>query len=134
MRKNVYSLKCSCGSVEFELVGKPKVRGHCHCEDCRDLLNTPYHSVTAWTNEQLNLSKGQALLKNYKHPSLEMERVFCSKCGDTIFNTNAMNWRVVSQHLIRKCLGELPNELQAKSHFFYARRIVDIDDGLPKND
>ena len=111
------------------------VRGHCHCEDCRDLLDVPFHSVTAWNIEQLEITEGKALLSEFQHPELAMKRIFCSNCGETLYNTNAMEWRVVSQHLIRKCNdGELPAGLQPESHFFYARRIVDIDDDLPKHD
>jgi len=46
-----------------------------------------------------------------------------------------MDWRIVSQYLLRKCHGkELPDELRSKSHFFYGRRVVSIDDDLPKRD
>ena len=35
--------------------------------------------------------------------------------------------------LISRNFGdELPAELESKMHFFYDRRIVDIDDALPK--
>ena len=75
------------------------------------------------------------MLSEYQHPQLDMKRMFCSGCGETLFNTNAMDWRVVSQLLIRKCNGdELPDELHSDSHFYYARRIVDVDDDLPKHD
>ena len=44
-----------------------------------------------------------------------------------------MGWRMVSQLLIRKCNhDELPEALQSDAHFFYHRRIVDVDDSLPK--
>ncbi|MGV6827394.1 MAG: hypothetical protein ACWA5Q_10500, partial [bacterium] len=67
-------------------------------------------------------------------PTLEMTRVFCKHCGEVLYNTNAMNWRLVSQILIRKCNNdELPPELASNAHFYYDRRIVDIDDNLPKS-
>lgn len=132
---NQYQIHCECGGIHVELTGLPRVKGHCHCEDCRDLLDVPFHSVTAWNKEQLTITKGEALLSEYQHPQLEMKRVYCSNCGETLFNTNAMDWRVVSQHIIRKCNDDvLPNELSAESHFFYARRLFDIDDSLPKYD
>ncbi len=132
---NQYQIHCQCGSVAGVLTGSPRVKGHCHCEDCRDLLDMPFHSVTAWDQEQLEITRGRDDLREYQHPNLEMKRVYCSRCGETLYNTNAMDWRVVSQHLIRKCNDNvLPGELQAESHFFYARRIVDIDDSLPKYD
>lgn len=130
-----YEVNCECGAVNLQLTGTPRVRGFCHCEDCRDLLDTPFHSVTAWNKDQVVIKSGDVHIHEYQHPRLEMKRVYCSRCGETLYNTNAMDWRVVSQLLISKCHDdELPEELHSESHFFYGRRIVDIDDDLPKHD
>ena len=130
-----YHVKCDCGAVKLTLSGEPRVRGFCHCEDCRELLDIPYHSVTAWDKDQVEVTAGADTLVVFQHPSKNMQRWHCGNCGETLFNTNAMDWRIVSQLLIRKCLGgELPEPLQSKAHFFYGRRIVDIDDALPKRD
>lgn len=132
---NQYQIHCECGSIKATLKGSPRVKGHCHCEDCRNLLNIPFHSVTAWNKDQVKITDGEALISEYQHPYLEMKRVYCSSCGETLYNTNAMDWRVVSQHLIRKSNDNLlPEELKSESHFFYGRRIIDIDDKLPKHD
>ena len=134
MTKN-YHIHCGCGAIKATLEGDPRVKGHCHCEDCRDLLNVPFHSVNAWNKDQLQITDGESLLSEYQHPHLQMKRTYCSCCGETLFNTNAMDWRVVSQHLIRKCNNDvLPEELLSESHFYYTRRIIDIDDNLPKHD
>ncbi len=131
---NQYTIHCECGVIVAQLCGKPRVRGHCHCDDCRELLDVPYHSVTAWDKEQITISQGLQSLLEYQHPQLDMKRYFCSHCGETLFNSNAMDWRIVSQHLIRKCNnGKLPEELSSESHFFYNSRIIDIDDDLPKH-
>jgi hypothetical protein len=130
-----YLIQCECGSVKLSLTGVPRVKGYCHCEDCRDLLDVPFHSVTAWDNEPVKTVEGEAFITEYQHPRLEMKRFFCSNCGETLYNTNAMDWRVVSQLLIKKCHDDtLPEELHSESHFFYARRIVDINDNLPKHE
>ncbi|UCB54898.1 MAG: GFA family protein [Thiotrichales bacterium] len=134
MRKT-YQIHCEYDGVKVSLTGSPRVKGYCHCEDCRDLLNVPFHSVTAWNKEQIKIVEGEALLSEHQHPEPEMKRIFCSNCGETLYNTNAMDWRVVSQLLLRKCNdGVLPDELHSDSHFFYARRIIDINDTLPKHD
>ena len=130
-----YNIQCNCGTVKMTLTGEPKVRGVCHCEDCRELLDIPFHAVTAWEPEQAVVSDGEENLQTFQHPGKRMQRIYCSGCGETLYNTNAMDWRVVSQWLIRKCYdNSLPEELASRSHFFYARRIVDIDDDLPKRD
>ncbi|MDS9467130.1 GFA family protein [Paracoccus sp. MBLB3053] len=128
-----YSVSCDCGSVEMVLIGEPRVRGHCHCQDCRTLLDIPYHSVTAWNPDQVEIARGHDLLSQFRHPRLSMKKVFCSNCGEVIYNTNAMDWRVVSQHLIAKNYGNtLPDTLRSMSHFHYASRLIDVADDLPK--
>lgn len=131
---NSYQVHCDCGSIEVEMREAPRVHAFCHCEDCRDLLDVPYHSVVAWDAENVNITAGEAHAVEYKHPKLEMTRVFCKHCGETVYNSNAMGWRLVSQLLISKCnAGKLPTELQSNAHFFYERRIIDINDALPKS-
>lgn len=128
-----YDVHCDCGAVTLEMVGTPRVHAFCHCEDCRALLDVPYHSLVAWDADQVRIASGADDAVEYKHPTLEMTRVFCRHCGETLYNTNAMGWRLVSQLLIRKCNGdELPEEFASNAHFFYDRRIVDIDDAIAK--
>lgn len=130
-----YHAHCDCGSVEMEMDGKPRIQAFCHCEDCRTLLDVPYHSINAWDAEQVRVTKGEELLGTFQHPTLTMTRVFCTQCGETLYNTNAMGWRLVSQLLIRKCYANtLPEELASKTHFFYDRRIVDVNDSLSKGE
>lgn len=130
-----YQVECDCSTVKLTMRGEPRVRGFCHCEDCRDLLKIPYHSVTAWKSEQVTVVNGTDALVAFQHPTKRMKRFFCNNCGETLFNSNAMDWPIVSQLLIRKCYGgQLPEGLQSTMHFFYGRRIVNIDDSLPKRD
>jgi hypothetical protein len=130
---NRYQVHCDCGAVELEMTGSPKVQAFCHCEDCRALLDVPFHSVTAWDAGDVRVVSGAEDLVEYKYPTLDMTRAFCKLCGETVYNTNAMGWRLVSQLLIRKCNDDLlPQELESEAHFFYDRRIIDVDDTLPK--
>ena len=132
---NHYNLSCDCGSITMGLNGVPRVRGHCHCQACRTLLNVPYHSVTAWNPDQLEVTSGGETLVVFQHPTLKMKKAFCAKCGEVLYNTNAMDWRVVSQHLIAKNYhGILPSELTSISHFHYGGRVVDVDDDLLKKE
>lgn len=127
-------VQCDCGSVALEMTGAPKVHAFCHCEDCRALLDVPYHSIAAWDADNVRITSGAEHAIEYKFPTLEMTRVFCKHCGEVLYNTNAAGWRLVSQLLIRKCNNdELPAGFESNAHFFYDRRIVDIGDQLPKN-
>lgn len=131
---NEYEVHCDCGTVTVTMKGTPNVHAFCHCEDCRDLLDVPYHSVVAWDADKVSIVAGIKATGEYKHPTLDMTRVFCKQCGETVYNTNAMGWRLVSQLLIRKCHnGELPKEFESNAHFYYDRRVVDINDPIAKS-
>ena len=132
---NRYEVRCDCGAVEVSMAGTPRVHAYCHCEDCRTLLDVPYHSIVAWEPDNVSITSGEEQSIEYRHPTLSMTRVFCKHCGETVYNTNAMGWKLVSQLLIRKCNnGELPGDLQSNAHFYYDRRIIDIDDRIPKHE
>lgn len=129
-----YEVQCDCGSIKVSMVNSPKVHAFCHCDDCRNLLDIPYHAVVAWGPEFVRIVSGAEHAREYKYPSLDMTRVFCRYCGETVYNTNAMGWRLVSQLLISKCNnGVLPEEFRSDAHYYYDRRIIDIDDQLPKS-
>ena len=128
-----YQVHCDCNAVELTLNGSPKVHAFCHCEDCRELLQVPYHSVLAWEADQIDINKGEQHTRTFQHPSKNMTRVFCTHCGEVLYNTNAAGWKLISQLLFLKTNGnKLPASYQPNAHFFYDRRIVDIDDSLPK--
>ncbi|MFV8782017.1 GFA family protein [Microbulbifer sp. SA54] len=130
---DIHKVHCDCGSVELTAKGKPKVHAYCHCEDCRELLQVPFHSVLAWDPEKVEVTKGREDLVAFQHPHKRMQRIFCQHCGDVLYNTNAMGWKLISQLMFRKCNeNTLPQAFQSNAHFFYDRRLIDIDDQLPK--
>lgn len=125
---------CDCGAVEVTMNTPPMMAAFCHCEDCRELLNVPYHSLAVWSDpEAVQITKGQDDITEFQHPTKRMTRVYCNHCGESMYNTNSQGWRLASQLLIRKNNNsELPEGFEPTKHFFYDRRIVDIDDDLPQ--
>ena len=124
---------CDCGSVEVSATGKPKVHAFCHCEDCRDLLQVPFHSILAWEASEVEITKGQSDVEVFQHPTKTMTRVFCKNCGEIMYNTNKMGWKLISQTLFRKCNDDkLPEGFESNAHFFYDRRVINIEDELVK--
>ena len=128
-----YNIHCDCNSVAISLSQSPIVHAFCHCTDCRALLDIPFHALTAWKADNVAVVEGAEAITLFQHPILKMQKHFCRHCGEVLFNTNGMNWRVVSQRLIAKCHGnELPAALASNRHFFYEQRVADINDSLPK--
>lgn len=131
---STYNLHCACNTVELTLSGEPKVKAYCHCIDCRELMNTPFAPVTAWTEESVSITKGEESITVYQHPTLRMRKYFCSSCGEVLFNSNCVDWRVVPQLLIAKSYdNQLPEELASIAHIFYEQRVVSVSDDLPKH-
>ena len=63
-----HTVQCDCGAVEVATSGKPRVHAFCHCEDCRELLQVPYHSVLAWDADKVTVTRGEQTLEEFKHP------------------------------------------------------------------
>ncbi len=128
-----HKVHCDCGEVAITMEGLPKVHAFCHCEDCRELLQVPFHSVLVWDEDVVSFLKGEDNIIEFQHPTKRMKRIFCKDCGDVIYNTNAMGWKLVSQLMFRKCNDDtLPDGFESNAHFYYGRRIVNVDDEIPK--
>jgi len=56
---NGYSVHCQCGAIEVQLHTSPIVHATFHCSDCRDLLDIPFHAVTAWNKDDVDIVKGK---------------------------------------------------------------------------
>jgi hypothetical protein len=104
--------------VEVTMTGGPKVHAFCHCEDCRELLQVPYHSVLAWLPEQVEITKGAQDVIEFQHLQKRMKRIFCQHCSDVLYKINAMGWKLISQLLFKKCNNDiLPVSYQSNAHF-----------------
>lgn len=132
MSQDYIDVACDCGATRLRVRGEPIVHAYCHCSDCRDLLDVPFHTVAAWQRDQVEIDESAAWQLR-QHPTLSMARAFCRECGMTVYNTNAPGWIVLSQWVLSKAMdGEVPARLRPNKHFFYAQRVVDMRDDLPK--
>ena len=127
------AIRCDCGVTALNLSGTPMARGICHCTSCRALYNAAFHAGAVWQEDAVSVIQGKATIRQYKYPGKELRRYWCGECGAIVFNTNRFGYVVIPQSLLRKAHGgDLPPNLAPQMHLFYASRIVDIDDSLPK--
>ena len=125
------SFQCLCGTVQIALDGEAVARANCHCQTCRDFYNTPMLSATAWIPKQVTIEKGK--LVTFSHPTKQLSRAFCVRCGETMFGTNRMGLRVVPNSLIARTEDdELPEKFRPTMHLFYSSRVIDVKDDLLK--
>ncbi len=130
---NELLLKCSCGAVELKVAGSPAACGYCHCGTCRDFYGLPVFAATAWNREHVEITKGKDRTREFIHPTKQVRRYFCVACGETLFGTNRLGMAVIGTPLISKAFGHaLPAEFQPTFHLFYAYRVLEVEDKLPK--
>lgn len=79
------------------------------------------------------MTEGEDKIVDFKLPTKEMHRVFCSQCGTTVFTVNKMGWRLVPAYVLAQSNGgELQEAWKPTRHFFYADRHISVDDDLQK--
>ena len=78
---------CHCGEVQFELKSDPKLVVNCHCNECKKRNGSAFSTYIAASEDDLNITKGERLLKKYEVES-EGIKFFCSECGSPIYNKN----------------------------------------------
>lgn len=129
----VHTLHCHCGAVVMQLHGTPAVSAICHCSACRDLYGSIVLAATAWLPGQLSHVGDPDMLLTYRHPTRQMQRTTCRRCGELVHGSNRFDYAVVpNARFLRQHDGRLPDELAPTMHLFYAYRMFDIADTLPK--
>ena len=121
-----YTGQCFCGAVEFEVSGAPSVMGYCHCVDCTTWAAAPINAFSLWSPESLKITKGEGNIGTYNKTE-HAYRKFCTTCGGHLF----------SAHPGAKFVDVYPNVVpdlkhEPTVHVHYARRTMDVKDGLPK--
>ena len=114
---------CFCDSVEIQADGDPIDMGFCHCTSCRSYSGAPFVAFTIWPKDKVKVS-GEIGGFNKVGTS---DRKFCLNCGGH-FMLDHPEMGVVD---IRAAV--FPNlPFEPKAHLFYAERVMDVADGLPK--
>ena len=84
----LYAGHCLCGGVRFEVTEEPLSAGYCHCTRCQRRTGTAA-SAQAWVDgAQLHMTRGEKLLKAWRHPDGGFEKLFCGECGAHLMSRN----------------------------------------------
>ncbi len=78
---------CLCGAVRYEIAPPIPYVGQCHCSRCRRWTGAAHTTHMAVLHEQFRLVEGHDLLRTYETPG-KAPRVFCSRCGSSLFTTS----------------------------------------------
>jgi len=134
MNASTYALSCDCGALTLTAHGEPAASEYCHCATCRAFHGVDMTSVTAWPEAQVELPAVDAnAVFEYAHPHKQMRRFGCARCGTLLYARHRPGMPVIEHARFRVANdGELPRALMPARHLFYAERVIDIDDELPK--
>jgi len=123
--------RCLCGTVAWELAGKPERVHNCHCSRCRRARSAAHATNAFFKREQLAWIRGADRLASYALPGAKrFGQDFCRSCGGAVPRVVASTGYVV---VPCGSLDDDPGILVA-SHIFVGSKPpwYEITDGLPQ--
>jgi hypothetical protein len=132
-----YQASCHCGAVRYEVANHPLDAKICHCRDCRVLHGAPMQWAAIFQKDDVRFTAGEELLRYYNTAIGARERVLpckvsCSLCGTLIADEGRNMWLAFPTLFDFGEPPAVPEAFKPTCHIFYAARVMDVDDGLPK--
>ncbi len=132
-----YQARCFCGAVRYEVLADPVDAKICHCATCRSLHGAPMQWAAIFRKRDVRFTAGEAHLRFYHSESNRAERILpckvsCAVCGSPIADDGRRMWLAFPTLFEFGDPPQVPATFRPSCHIFYAHRVLDIDDGLPK--
>lgn len=110
----MYTGRCLCGDVRFEIHGPIHDIVYCHCSRCRKAQGTAFATNGNVAIEDFRITTGKDLLTEYADSNVH-SKFFCRRCGSPIMSTNKN-----SPDKIRIRLGTIESEISERpqAHIF----------------
>jgi hypothetical protein len=123
---------CLCGGVRFELTRPFRRAGYCHCSRCRKHSGAGGLVQGRVPRDGFRLLAGEKLLSTYSPPG-GAAKVFCSRCGSSLFGGDWPGGDEVSVRF--GVLDDDPGIRPQDRAFTDSRAVWDAlpDDGLPRH-
>lgn len=77
---------CNCGGVRFELTSPPLHANYCHCTRCRRRTGAAASPQARVESGSFKITAGEQLLKAWEPEGGGFAKVFCSRCGSSLFS------------------------------------------------
>lgn len=135
--KTRYNGSCHCGKVTFKLSReKPLDAKYCHCRTCQKLHAAPFQWCAVFHKDDINFTNGVHDLGWYESGEKTCVhklpcKVSCAYCRTPIMD-EGRNMILLFPELIDWEDEKDKENFKATCHMFYPRRVLDINDGLPK--
>ena len=126
-----YEGTCFCGKVKIQVKGTAAAAGYCHCHSCRKWHGAPINAWTIWPDDAVEITQGQDLIHTFNMQGKDgpSTRLSCKTCGAAVANQKPQSSMTV---VYAMTLAESDYSFEPALHIWYAERVLDIADTLPK--
>jgi hypothetical protein len=132
-----FKAACYCRAVQIEVCADPQDAKICHCRACQTLHGAPMQWAAIFNKKDVRITRGMECLQFYNNELAVNKRVLpckvsCRKCGTPIADEGRRMWLAFPSLFDFGLPPKIPKSFIPSCHIFYASRVVDINDGLPK--
>ncbi len=132
-----YRARCHCDRVRYEVRADPVDVKVCHCRNCQVLHGAPMQWAAIFHKRDVRFTAGVGNLRFYNSALNRSERllpckVACAVCGTLVADEGRNMWLAFPTLFDFGLPPRVPEAFRPTCHIFYAMRVVEIADGLPK--
>ena len=136
-RATLYRASCHCGAVGYEALADPVDAKICHCRDCQSLHGAPMQWAAIFHKHDVRFVSGTDQLNFYAATEKSAQRLLpckvrCGVCGTLIADEGRRMWLAFPSLFDFGAPPHVPEAFKPSCHIFYASRVFEISDGLPK--
>jgi hypothetical protein len=121
---------CLCGTVCYQIDGRPRFMYRCYCNKCRAASGGPFANNVIVDADRFRITTGRERLAAFESSPRKF-RYFCSACGSPIYSHGEQTKHIVS---VRTCTLKEDPGLRVAYHAFVASKApwVEISDSQPQ--
>lgn len=125
--------QCHCGAAAFEVQRAPLMRFICHCTICQRFNGTPFADMVVLRSDGVvPPADGTVDFGTYRPPPA-VQRGKCATCNKPAIEFMRLPLMPALTFVPAANFADAAALPAPRLHTFYDKRVVDIDDGLPKH-
>lgn len=128
----MYTGRCLCGAVQYEIHGEIRNIVCCHCSECRKAQGSAFATNGIVRSDEFKILSGADALTGYEATPGQI-KYFCKICGSPIISKTASN-----PQQVRVRLGTIESDISERpqAHIFVTSKAnwEDIGGDLPQYD
>ena len=133
----MYEASCHCGAVRYQVSSDPVDAKICHCIMCQKLHGAPMQWAAIFHKQHVRFGTGLNHLRFFNGSLNKAERILpckvsCGLCGAPLADEGRNMWLAFPPLFNFGIPPKVPEAFKPTCHIFYAARVFDVDDGLPK--